>query len=154
LNVILAFLLSCGGTLRDQLRNVSNGAADLIDAGANSMLTRYCDDTMRAIGRTGTLSSDGHCRESGARMGSPATESELLELAVVRIRWQPVITQAEGVIHRHDLVRASLETAANVSDGQILAAIGSLSEAYEAMRQAAITAGVTPPPPLTIGGTP
>lgn len=152
--LIVVLTSGCGATLRDQLRNASNAAAGVIDAGTHTMLSLYCNETMGAIGREGTLSSDGHCRESGARMGSPATETEIATLAVVRSRWAPVITQAEGVTHRHDLLRAALETANSVSDGQILTAIGSLSEAYEAMRQAAITAGIAPPPPLVLGGSP
>jgi hypothetical protein len=154
MSIALTLLPACGSTLRDQLHNASNASAGIIDAGTHTILALYCNQTMSAIGRLGTLASDGHCNESGPRMGSAATDAEREALVATRTRWAPVITQAEIVTHLHDVVRGLLETGVSVTDGQILAAAGSLAQAYEALRQAAITAGITPPPPFSLGAPP
>jgi hypothetical protein len=154
LALLLVLLASCAGSLRDQTRIVSNGAADVIDAGIHTLLSLYCTDSMAAIGRTGTLTSDGHCRETGLRTGSAATEIEVATLAVVRTRWEPVITAASVVTHSHDTLRSLIAGGTAITDGQILAAVGELATSYESMRQAATAAGIVPPPSLSLGSQP
>lgn len=153
--VLLCVLLAgCAGSLRDQSRTVTNAAADVIDASTHTIIALYCRDSMAAIGRDGTLTSDGHCHESGPRTGTPSTETEAAALAVVRARWGSVITAASIVTHSHDTLRALIESATAVTDGQILTAVGELSAAYESLRQTMTTAGMTPPPALSLGGAP
>lgn len=108
---------------------------------------------MAAIGRTGTFAV-GHCRESGVRAGSPATEAERMDLATLRARWTPVLAAAEVVTRLHDTLRGLIEGTGSISDGQLLAAAGELAAAYESLRQAALAAGIAPPPTLTLEGTP
>ena len=142
-------LLSCAGSLRSQAHAISDRAAEVIDAGTHTMLAVYCAQSMLAIGRTGTL-TDGHCRESGARTGTPATETELAALATLRTKWAPVLAAAEVVTRLHDTLRGTIEGVGSVSDGQILTAIGQLAAAYESLRQAATEAGLSPPLALSL----
>ncbi len=140
------------GNLRSQARSVSNRAAIVVNAGTHQMLERYCSESMGSIGREGTLiviDERDRCIESGPRRGSAATAEELAGLELIRSRWASVVAAAEIVVLKHAVFRL-LISAAGATDGQILAAVGDLVAAYESMRQAAVIAGISPPPALRL----
>lgn len=134
----------CTPALRARVRDVTNGVAQVADAGGDTLRSRYCGESMAAIGRTGTWRG-GHCAESGARAGTPATPDELAMLARVRERWAPVHRGFDAVAAAHEAVVDALSAESSASGGELIEALAGLAAAYEQLRAAARAVNVNLP---------
>lgn len=151
LALVVSACIACAGTLRDQVAQVSNGVADVANAGGQVVLAAYCRDQMRAIGRTGEWEGE-RCQESGGRAGSPATAEERQALAETRARWEPVLSAAERVASAHDALVHLLQVNDEASRRRLIPAAAAVAEAYEDL--ARVTRGTGLQLPALTGGDP